>query len=108
MIHPTATDRSDAVLSTADAKTDVDVDHDATAEGTSAVAAESLPPARATTEDRFEAAGVVGSAPDPEAGEAVSRCPVCAFGSHDPDDVYAHLLTAHRKSTLGSALLDES
>jgi len=32
-------------------------------------------------------------------------CPVCEFASEDYDDVYAHLLTAHRKSTISAALL---
>lgn len=32
-------------------------------------------------------------------------CPVCAFAASGYDDVYAHLMTAHRKSTISSALL---
>lgn len=83
MIHSTGADRRERQLSTADG--------DATAV---------TPPS-----DRFEEAGVVGSTPEPVAGEVTSHCPVCAFGSDDPDDVYVHLMTAHRKSTISAALL---
>lgn len=38
-------------------------------------------------------------------GAGTERCPVCEFASADADDVYAHLLTAHRKSTISAALL---
>lgn len=33
-------------------------------------------------------------------------CPVCEFASAEDDDVYIHLMTAHRKSTISSMLLD--
>lgn len=33
------------------------------------------------------------------------QCPLCGFSSDDRDDVYVHLMAAHRKSRLSSALL---
>ena len=55
------------------------------------------------TDGRDDSVPVEGSAPtDRVAGH---RCPVCEFVSGEFDDVYAHLMTAHRKSTISAALL---
>lgn len=44
-------------------------------------------------------------ASQPTAVGSGHRCPVCEFASAEYDDVYAHLMTAHRKSTISAALL---
>jgi hypothetical protein len=33
------------------------------------------------------------------------QCPLCGFASRDRNDVYVHLMAAHRKSRLSDALL---
>lgn len=33
-------------------------------------------------------------------------CPLCEFDGAEYDDVYFHLMTVHRKSTISSVLLD--
>lgn len=39
---------------------------------------------------------------------AQDSCPLCGFAAEDHTDLYVHLQTTHRKSTLATALLDES
>lgn len=55
------------------------------------------------TDDRSATIPVEGSKSTD--GGAGHRCPVCEFVSAEYDDVYAHLMTAHRKSTISAALL---
>jgi hypothetical protein len=48
-----------------------------------------------------------GGAPDGGGKRDQGRfdCPVCEFASDEYDDVYVHLMTSHRKSTVSAALL---
>ena len=45
------------------------------------------------------------STPAPEDDADLTSCPVCEFAGTEYDDVYVHLMTAHRKSTISAALL---
>lgn len=60
-------------------------------------------PIRESTDDGARGEAVERSRP--AAGPERHGCPVCEFASTDADDVYAHLMTAHRKSTISAALL---
>ena len=55
------------------------------------------------TDDRSATTPVEGS--ESTDGGAGHRRPVCEFASAEYDDVYARLMTAHRKSTIIAALL---
>lgn len=46
-----------------------------------------------------------GTTPAPDGEAGATTCPVCEFASAEYDDVYVHLMTAHRKSTISAALL---
>lgn len=35
-------------------------------------------------------------------------CPLCGYVSEEQTDIYVHLQTAHRKSTLATAILDDT
>lgn len=35
-------------------------------------------------------------------------CPLCEFDAGDRTDLYTHLQTSHRKSTLATAILDDT
>ena len=39
--------------------------------------------------------------------DEVPACPLCDFDATEQTDIYVHLQTAHRKSTLATAILDE-
>lgn len=45
------------------------------------------------------------AAPDAEADR--TSCPICEFASADYNDVYGHLMTAHRKSTISELVLEQ-
>lgn len=60
-----------------------------------------------------ERSGVVGVTPGAKGSSAVQNgetdcrsCPVCEFAGAEYNDVYGHLMTAHRKSTLSELLLE--
>lgn len=57
-------------------------------------------------DDQPGSASLEEPAPAPGDETEYRCCPVCEFASPEYDDVYVHLMTAHRKSTISSMLLD--
>lgn len=39
--------------------------------------------------------------------EANATCPLCSFVGTDESDIYVHLQTSHRKSTIATAVLED-
>ena len=67
-----------------------------------------MPPTAVPAEQPTDRDDERSGADHPRSAAAVADrccCPVCEFTSDEFDDVYAHLMTAHRKSTISAALL---
>jgi hypothetical protein len=60
--------------------------------------------------ERYEEVGgsdsADGSTVAPDGETDLRSCPVCEFASAEYNDVYGHLMTAHRKSTISELLLE--
>lgn len=60
--------------------------------------------------ERYDEGGTSASADGSTGapGDEVDRhsCPICEFVGVEYNDVYGHLMTAHRKSTISSMLLE--
>lgn len=57
--------------------------------------------------------GAIPEAPEQRATEGsetdrLRGCPLCEFVSEEQADIYVHLQTGHRKSTLATAILDDA
>ncbi|MDJ1433159.1 hypothetical protein [Halostagnicola sp. A-GB9-2] len=60
---------------------------------------------RRRTSGRASSPGPNTGSKSRQEGQSEYSCPVCAFDDETRTDVYEHLLSSHRKSTITSALL---
>ena len=61
---------------------------------------------RSTTADRMTAIEPATTASRSTPVDGTTACPLCAYTGDNRNDVYTHLLTSHRKSSISELLLE--